>query len=80
MKKIIYCNITPAYVFITVRFRWLYFLEYDVDYFAEKSSLLGTLYSFKRRDYRLAGPSINRLYAAYAAQQELRGEENESSL
>ncbi len=80
MKTIIYCNITPKFVFITVRYRWLYFFEYDVDYFAEKSSLLGTLYSFKRRDHRLAAPSINRLYAAYAAQQQFRGKENANNI
>ncbi len=80
MKKIIYCNVTPKHVFITVRYRWLYFFEYDVDYFAARG-LAGTVYGFKKRsDGCFANGKIDQLYAAYAAQQQFRGEGNESSL
>jgi len=76
MKKIIYCNVTPKHVFITVRHRWLYFFEYDVDYFAARG-LAGTVYGFKKRsDGWFAGRNIDQLYAAYAAQQQFRGAEN----
>lgn len=81
MKKIIYCNITPKFVFITVRYRWLYFLEYDVDYFAERGSITGTVYGFKKRsDGCFAHGKIDELYAAYAAQQQFRGEENANNI